>query len=47
MTSGAITLLVIAILLVPLAGLFGAMDAAQQQGHRAPPVRARARRQGS
>jgi CBS domain containing-hemolysin-like protein len=31
MTSGAITLLVIAILLVPLAGLFGAMDAALQR----------------
>ena len=31
MTSGAITLLVIAILLVPLAGLFAAMDAALQR----------------
>src|SRR4051794_36643351 len=31
MSSGAITLLVIAILLVPLAGLFGAMDAALQR----------------
>lgn len=31
MSSGSITLLVIAILLVPLAGLFGAMDAALQR----------------
>jgi CBS domain containing-hemolysin-like protein len=31
MTSGAITMLVIAILLVPLAGTFGAMDAALQR----------------
>src|SRR3954470_20961582 len=31
MTPGAITLLVIAILLIPLAGLFGAMDAALQR----------------
>ncbi|MGY1806260.1 hemolysin family protein [Blastococcus sp. SYSU D00669] len=31
MTAGAITLLVIAVLLVPLAGLFGAMDAALQR----------------
>ena len=31
MTAGAITLLVIAICLVPLAGLFGAMDAALQR----------------
>ena len=31
MTSGAITLLVIAVCLVPLAGLFGAMDAALQR----------------
>src|ERR671916_1181084 len=31
MTSGAITLLVIAVLLVPLAGLFAAMDAALQR----------------
>ncbi|MGY1603033.1 hemolysin family protein [Geodermatophilus sp. SYSU D00815] len=31
MTAGAVTLLVIAILLVPLAGLFGAMDAALQR----------------
>src|SRR4029453_1036915 len=31
MTSGAITLLVVAICLVPLAGLFGAMDAALQR----------------
>src|SRR3954449_632069 len=31
MTSGAITLLVVAVCLVPLAGLFGAMDAALQR----------------
>jgi CBS domain containing-hemolysin-like protein len=31
MNSGAVTLLVIAVLLVPLAGLFGAMDAAIQR----------------
>src|SRR3954454_21162953 len=31
MTPGAITMLVIAILLVPLAGLFAAMDAALQR----------------
>src|SRR3954462_13157009 len=31
MTPGAITLLVIAVLLIPLAGLFGAMDAALQR----------------
>ncbi|MGY1642079.1 hemolysin family protein [Geodermatophilus sp. SYSU D00703] len=31
MTSGEITLLVIAVLLIPLAGLFGAMDAALQR----------------
>src|SRR3954467_11201174 len=31
MSSGAITLLVIAVLLVPLAGPFGAMDAAIQR----------------
>src|SRR3982750_2342981 len=31
MSPGAITLLVIAVLLVPLAGLFGAMDAALQR----------------
>src|SRR5688500_14554862 len=31
MTSGAITMLVIAVLLVPLAGLFAAMDAALQR----------------
>ena len=31
MSGGAITLLVVAICLVPLAGLFGAMDAALQR----------------
>src|SRR4051812_24118327 len=31
MTSGSITMLVVAILLIPLAGLFGAMDAALQR----------------
>ena len=31
MTSGQITMVVVAVLLVPLAGLFGAMDAALQR----------------
>jgi hypothetical protein len=31
MTSGAITLLVVAICLVPLAGIFGAMESALQR----------------
>src|SRR3954453_11358533 len=35
MSSSAITLLVVAILLVPLAGVFAAMDAALQRGSKA------------